>query len=288
MVSIRHFTIGFLSLVFLGSGCSSWIPRPVVSRVAPEINRIDFSAPIDVREVGKQVVWAEPKTPRVGETVLSFTLHTSMGAPLSSEDLILADEKKMHAIFVREDFSDFQHLYPEVTRDEWSVRPHFAEAGTYHLYFDYASTIQGRSVLHDSFVVPGRAAVKTVLPKRSSSRVVVDGITASLARTPLENNVGTTTQLTFQLLQRDQPVQELGPYLGAFGHVTLLEEEQPSRYLEARSLTNAQPQDGRITFEVRFPEQGIYHAYAEFNVAGSIKVFPFIIEVKEDEIQCVH
>ena len=91
--------------------------------------------------------------------------------------------------------------------------------------------------------------------------------------------------LTFQLSQHGQPIQEIGPYLGAFGQVTVFEVGKPYRYFWLQPQSDRQPEDGRLQFKGVFPEAGVYRLYAEFNIAGSIKAFPFVIQVQPAVIE---
>jgi hypothetical protein len=182
---------------------------------------------------------------------------------------------------VREDLSEFQHLYPEPAREGWTLRPRFREGGSYHLYFDYQPIGAKHTILHTMFIVPGLGMTKLLPSINTSSTVIVDGVKAKIAFLPPVLTTGTTTKLTFALEERGQAVQEIGPFLGAFGHVTILQQGRPSQYPRAHTLADRQPEDGRLSFETIFPERGIYMAYAEFNIAGALKTFPFVIEVKE-------
>jgi hypothetical protein len=247
----------------------------------PEKSTNEMARSIETREAGEQLVWTKVFEPRVGENTLSFFLRSETATTLSTDDLSLIQEKKIHAFLVREDLSGFQHLYPEATREGWTLRARFREGGAYHLYLVYQPIGERHATLHTAFIVPGLGMTKVLPSMSTSSTVIVDGVTARIAFLPPVITTGTSTKLTFTLEQRGQVVQEIGPLLGAFGHVTILQQGRPDRYIRTQALTDRQPEDGRLSFETIFPERGIYMAYAEFNIAGALKTFPFVIEVKE-------
>ncbi len=246
-----------------------------------QISADDTVPSIETKEAGEQLVWTRPLGPRVGENTLSFLLRSQTGTALSTDDLVLIQEKKIHAFLVREDLSEFQHLYPEPAREGWTLRPRFREGGSYHLYLDYQPMGEKHTTLHTMFIVPGLGMTKLLPSMNTSSTVIVDGVTARVAFVPPMLTTGTTTKLTFTLEQRGQTVQEIGPLLGGFGHVTILQRGRPDRYIRVQALADRQPEDGQLSFKTIFPERGIYLAYAEFNIAGALKTFPFVIDVKE-------
>lgn len=281
MVSIPRLSAGLLVLACLGAGCVGWTKPVSVNRVMPVTVISDSMALVDAKEMTSELVWSKPLRPHVGDNDFSFSLHTKTGQLLTSDDLALVHEKKIHALLVRDDFTQFQHIHPDATRDEWTLHPRFTEGGVYHLYLDY-QTIQGeRTVLHTSFLVVGMKTAKLSATGSASTGVSIDGVTASFVDLPPKMLAGTTTELTFQLMAQKQPVQEIGPYLGAFGHVVILQQDHPYRYLHVHPVTDRQPHNGQITFEAEFPDPGVYHLYAEFNVAGSVKTFPFTVSIKE-------
>lgn len=279
MWSLSRLVIGYCCLSLLGAGCV-WSPRVAIDRVVPEPSARDPFAPLLAVEAREQLRWTRMAEPRIGENTLSFSLLQRNGEPVLTDDLELLQEKKMHALLIREDLSDFQHLFPESAREDWIMRPRFREGGSYHLYLEYQPLIGERVLLHTMLLVPGIGMTKILPMGSTSSKVFVHGITAELRSSSVPIVAGTTTQMTIQLTERGRSVQELGPYLGSFGHITLIEQARSGQLIPTYALANRQPEDGRLIFETRIPTKGIYMAYAEFNIAGALTTFPFVLRVE--------
>jgi hypothetical protein len=271
--------IGLFVLACAGAGCLSWAPKVTVNKIAPPA--IAEAIPTTTaREAGNTLRWNKVPKPVLGENVFNFSLLNASGTVLTVDDLQLVHEKKMHAVLVQEDGRHFQHLFPEVTRDEWTIRPVLADAGTYHLYLQYQLEGQEVTVLHTMLTIPSAKITKLSLVTNPSLNAKVDGIDGRLVMAQGALVTNTSTIITFELTQHGQPIQEIGPYLGAFGQATVLQPGKSIRYFDLQPQADRQPLDGRLQFKGVFPEAGMYRLYAEFNIAGSMKMFPFVIQVQ--------
>lgn len=279
-MSIRWYWLSLGLLVCFGSGCIFRSPRIEVTRVVPEAT-ITAANPLltDATELRQEILWTKTPVLQVGENTLSFKVRTAEGMPLSSDDLLLIREKKVHALLVREDFTGFQHLYPEAAKNDWVLPVSLSQPGTYHFYLEYQPVRERRVLVHTSFLIPGLAPLRAKVPI-VTSQATVGGVTA-LLDLPASIEASSTVKLQFRLLRGGELVQELGPYLGAFGHVAVLQRDRPSRYLSVHPIDDRQPKDGTVSFETVFPEPGLYPLYAEFNIAGSLKTFPFFVMVNQ-------
>ncbi len=79
--------------------------------------------------------------------------------------------------------------------------------------------------------------------------------------------------LKYQLtdVQTGQPIRDLIPYLGAWGHLLILSEDQsavlhshPEQQVDFEKKLGAQRGGPELTFEVLFPAPGNYRIWAQF------------------------
>lgn len=105
------------------------------------------------------------------------------------------------------------------------------------------------------------------LVKNESSTKEFQGKTVTFQHPELIAEKSTTL---FFDLHEDTPL----PYLGALGHLVVL-DEQGTRFIHVHPTSNDQ-----TVFEAQFPSPGFYKLWAEFKFADTgVFVFPFIVEV---------
>ncbi|PLS18635.1 hypothetical protein CVD28_05725 [Bacillus sp. M6-12] len=96
----------------------------------------------------------------------------------------------------------------------------------------------------------------------------MDGETVKLAISSLR--AIEQVKLSFELDQTN-----LTPYLGAMGHVVIL-DEYGKKFLHVHPSSDQEP-----VFETMFDKPGIYKIWAEFQQNRKVRAFPFVIEVTE-------
>lgn len=197
-----------------------------------------------------------------------ITLQDNEGNPV--RDLEINHEKLLHLIVVDEHLENFYHLHPEeIEPGKFKVKTKLEE-GVYKAFVDIKPENLAYQVEAKTFTV-GNAAKST---HSHASLVVdkdlvktIDGQKASLSTTDLAVNQPIT--LTF-----DVHGAKLTPYLGAMGHVVILDEE-------AKEYIHVHPSDDNApVFETEFSHPGLYKIWAQFQKDGKILTFPYVIEVK--------
>lgn len=106
----------------------------------------------------------------------------------------------------------------------------------------------------------------------------IDGYEVTLQGTPW---VGHDSDLTFSVTKDDSPVNDLEPYLGAFGHLVSVRTGDLA-YLHTRPLEEAHTgeQGGPdIAFATQFPTAGTYRLFLDFKHGGSLHTAEFTVEV---------
>jgi hypothetical protein len=210
---------------------------------------------------------------KTGHVRLAFKLFGRNGDELETKDLKITHDKRMHLFLVRDDMTQFQHLHPEYTDGTWVAESTIPEQGDYQMYVDIAPEKEAASVLRIPLRISGAIPLKN-FPAPSGDLSALNQEVKTTLSVHGTLKTGEAKQLTFFLTKNGQPVNNIDPYLGAFGHVVL----------HVHPLTETTPTDGKVIFETTFMTNGRYTLYAQFNVEGSVKTFPITIDVEDSEI----
>jgi len=202
------------------------------------------------------------------EKELKVYLKDKAGNPV--EHLEVNHEKLLHFIVVDERLQQYHHLHPEQTgKGEFRIANPLP-AGFYKAFVDIKPTNMAYQVAPVPFVVgkPSMSAGQHagLKPDTSFTRTV-DGERVKLQLSAFQSNVPVT--LRFELDQTN-----LTPYLGAMGHVVILDEHAQT-FLHVHPADEEEP-----VFETQFTQPGVYKIWAEFKQGGTVRAFPFVAEIK--------
>ncbi len=165
----------------------------------------------------------DPPLPRQ-PTLLTITLKdAASGAPLT--DLQVEHQRLLHLIVVTDDLSLFGHVHPDVAGSgQFRLSYTFPAPGAYHLYADFDSASKGAQAIGQPLVVAGDQPAAAPLVAGTTA-VDASGAEVQLSVDPATPRVGQPTQLRFHLTQNDQPITDLGPYLGVAGHLVAISQD---------------------------------------------------------------
>lgn len=206
---------------------------------------------------------------------LSFRILDAAGEAVRR--FAISHEKELHLIVVRADGTEFRHVHPTVGADgTWSLPWSWSEAGTYRVFADFVPEAGAHAVtLTRTVDVAGGFTPVAPEPTRTAT---VGGYTAELRG---EVAAGSGSELTFSVSKDGEPVTDLEPYLGAFGHLVALrhgdlaflhvhpEDEEPA------PGATAGPEIG---FVAELPTPGRYLLYLDFQVGGTVHSAPFVVD----------
>lgn len=198
---------------------------------------------------------------------LIITLVDLDGNPVS--DLEVNHEKLLHLIVVSNDLKEYQHLHPQTNEPGVFKVTHSLPAGEYKAFVDIKPTGKTYAVAPISFMVgevhseheEGSLTVDSELTKEAGGH--------SVQLQPSSLNINEDIQLTFDL-GGETPEQ----YLGALGHVVIL-DEKGENYIHVHPLDGNEP-----VFATKFKEPGVYKIWAEFKFNGQVFVYPYVVEIK--------
>jgi hypothetical protein len=201
-------------------------------------------------------------------TTWRFRILDCDGEPVT--DMEPEQDKLLHLIVVRSDFTGYQHLHPVLGDDGiWSVDIRTAKAGRYRAIADFV--VDGRKyVVGADLDVPGRTA-DTPLPAPSLDGSA-EGYDVELLR-PAVLEAGTEEQMTFRITRDGEPVRDLEPYLGAYGHLVAL--HAPDLAYSHVHPHSEDREQGAITFDVELEEPGTYRLFLQFQTHGKVHTVAF-------------
>ncbi|WP_433389434.1 hypothetical protein [Micromonospora sp. KLBMP9576] len=204
----------------------------------------------------------------------TFQVTGSDGRAVTAYDV--AHDKRMHLIVARRDLSGFRHVHPEMAPDgTWRVDSPLAGPGVWRAFADFTPTGAEALTLGVDVTVPG-ALTGRPLPAPATS-TTVDGYTVTLAGAP---EPGRTAELNLTVRRDGQPVTDLEPYLGAYGHLVALRQGDLA-YLHVHP--NGEPGDGRtapgpdVSFSAEVPSAGAYRLYLDFKHGGVVRTAEFTV-----------
>ena len=189
-----------------------------------------------------------------------------------------AHEKELHLIVVRRDLSGFQHVHPVLSDGgTWTVDLDLARGGSYRAYADVVPADLGHNVVlgTDLDVAGDYAPVSLPAPATTTT---VDGYDVTLAGDP---EPGVETQLTYSVSRDGRPVDDLQPYLGAYGHLVTIRDSDLA-YLHTHPAEEAVAGESGgpdIEFMTTFPSAGTYRLFLDFQVGGQVRTAELTVEV---------
>ncbi|GAA2208422.1 hypothetical protein GCM10009850_038800 [Nonomuraea monospora] len=200
-------------------------------------------------------------------TDFKFTVIGPDGKPVTGYQV--EHDKKLHFIVASRDLTSFQHLHPEMTPDgTWSVKLTVPKAGAYRAFADFAPTGGEKLTLGADLQAAGDYRPEP-LPHVSRT-AAVDDYTVNLAGDLVP---GQSSKLTLTVSKDGEPVTDLEPYLGAYGHLVALRAgDLAYLHVHPEESEKAGPE---ITFYAEAPSRGDYRLFLDFKHEGKVRTASF-------------
>ena len=198
--------------------------------------------------------------------------------------------KLMHLFVISQDMEVFQHIHPEQHEDgSFIVDTVLPQPGTYKVFADFYPLGGTPQVLQSNLTTAGYkpdlfAREARLVPDRTLAKMV-DGMRVELKFEPEQIIAGKPLTLRYRLTdaQTGASVQDLVPYLGAWGHTLILSEDladyvhsHPTEMVPT-DRSNLQPA-ADITFEALLPRPGRYRIWSQFQRGETLATVSFTIE----------
>jgi hypothetical protein len=202
------------------------------------------------------------------------------GTPI--EDFEVSHDKELHLIVVGTDLATYAHLHPTLGDDgRWSAELAALAPGVYRAYADFAVADGPELTLGVDLTVAGEARFAP-LPEPVAT-AEVDGYEVTLTGTPV---AGASSDLTLTVRRDGEPVTDVEPYLGAFGHFVAIRGGDLA-YLHVHphgdEVTDPDSRGGPdVSFAVEVPSPGSYRLFFDFQHDGKVRTAAFTVEVPAD------
>ena len=198
-------------------------------------------------------------------------------------DFELVHERIFHLFVVGDDLEQFAHVHPEAQPDgSFVLSP--APGGTtpYQLYADFLP-VGGTPQMVRKAMLPRPSKNFSGSPSPHLGPQMGERSDAGL-RVAIEPDAtaliaGVPRTIAFRLADAvtGQPVSDLQPYLGAWGHAFIVSDDLTDA-VHSHPLTSLESAGGpTIVFQQRFPRPGAYRLWAQFMRHGRVATVSFTV-----------
>jgi hypothetical protein len=271
---VTAFIVG-LAAVF---AISVWIGNAVGPQEATMTAAQELPGGLQSTQDGYTLALDDPIATANPNVPLKFRILSPNGAPVKR--YVKTHEKLLHLIVVRNDLAVFQHVHPTLDADgTWNVPLNLARAGDYRVFADFMPSGGPALTLGANLHVAGKYDPQPLPP--ASQTAEVDGYTVTLSGAPKANEA---SMLTLAVSRNGTPVDDLQPYLGAYGHLVAVRASDLA-YLHVHPM--GEPGDGAtasgpgIDFHTTFPSTGSYRLFLDFQHQDVVRTAAFTVDVSE-------
>lgn len=238
---------------------------------------------------------ASPKSPKPGEKLeLRFAVfNPRTGEPVKEFNVM--HEKIFHLFIVSQDLSVFQHIHPEFQSDGYfTINTILPKTGRYKVYCDIYPATGAAQVLQRNIATAGcnddLFGSEPNLSPDTQLAQTTDGTKVELTLDPAKIIAGQPVALKYRLTdaRTGQPVRDLVPYLGAWGHTLILSADQRDYVHSHPEETVAEGPDKvavrggpDVTFNAFMPRPGIYRIWTQFQRGETLTTYSFTIKAEE-------
>lgn len=223
---------------------------------------------------GPYAMRVEPSEPVVAGKPSTLTIRLTNGAGRPVDQLQVVHEKKLHFLIMSRDLTFFAHEHPQRQSEGVQTLPFtFPRPGEYVLFGDYTPEGASQVVSSTRLTVPGASAMKDPQLKADD---LAHTRRVGAYEVKLDQKVaGGQTTLAFSLTKNGKPVVDLQPYLGALGHLVVV-DPTASTLLHSHPMGAGEP--GKVTFHTSFPAPGLYKMWGEFRPDGQALRVDFVVD----------
>ena len=234
---------------------------------------------------------ARPAKPHPGEPVqLRFVVvEPERDEPVRRFEIV--HDMPFHLFIVSDDLEHYDHVHPALREDgSLDLETVLPVKGGYSLFCDFypsGGTPQVVKLRLETVGAAGKAASATLVPDRDFSKTV-DGIRFDRSIVPSPPAAGRIAVLQFHLTDAltGKPVDDLEPYLAAWGH-TLILNGDASEYVHSHPVQSvplgAQRELARggpdVSFTAMIKTPGPHRLWSQFLRGGRVTTVSFTFDV---------
>lgn len=201
----------------------------------------------------------------------------------------------MHMIVVNSNLTYFKHIHPMQDGQDFAITTQFPKNDMYHLYIQFqplGGIEQQMAFTIPVGTVPSKLSYSNAAPDNNQTKKFGDykvsmdthGPLQALAMTRADQQIS----LTLTDAETGYPVKNLKPYLGSFGHLTLINEKtfdfihvHPADSTPPLPDANGGPKVDFLPMGIYSPfKPGIYRAFAEFNPNNTLFTADFTVQLR--------
>ena len=270
-----HKVIAFIVGLAAVFAVSVWIGNAVTPQEATTAVTQEVPGGLQTTQDGytlaldNSIATANPDVP------LKFQILSPTGAAV--QRYVETHEKLLHLIVVRNDLAVFQHVHPTLDdQGTWSVPLNLSRAGDYRVFADFMPTGGPALTLGANLHVAGKYDPQPLPPASQTAKV--DDYTVTLSGTPKANEA---SMLTLSVSRDGKPVDDLQPYLGAYGHLVAVRAPDLA-YLHVHPMSDGTAASGpEIGFHTTFPSAGSYRLFLDFQHGDVVRTAAFTVNITE-------
>ncbi len=211
-------------------------------------------------------------------------------------DFAVVHEKRFHLFVLSQDLNHYDHVHPEQQPDgSFALDVTLPHDGYYRLFADFLPEGGTPQVIPRTLVTQGFAGDLS----SSMARLVADDV---LRKTAGNMSVQLTLPGSGLVAGRDekfayhltdartgQPVRDVEPYLGAWGHSLIMSEDtqhfvhaHPVEHLPEQPAAQGGPD---LTFKAMLPKPGRYRIWTQIKRRGVVSTATFTVAVSSPSAQ---
>jgi hypothetical protein len=218
--------------------------------------------------------------------------HPQTGEPVKEFNIV--HDMPFHLFVVSQDLTYFSHIHPQQQADgSFTIETMVPKAGSYIIYCDIFPVGGMPQVAHRSLITTGFdgdlfSAQAQLVPDKILTKTLA-GVRFELTLNPAEPVGGRPATLKYHLTDEKtgEPVRDLQPYLGAWGH-TLILSEDVSDYIHSHPTETIPDAEDRtkifggpdVSFDAFLPRPGRYRVWSQFQRQGKLITIAFTIGVR--------
>lgn len=248
--------------------------------------------PYDLREYLLDVDMIPP-APRPGQPLrLRFTVrHPTTNALV--DNFALVHDKPYHLFVISQDMESYDHVHPEKQPDgAYAIEITLPRPGYYRLFSDFLPIGGAAQVISYAVATAGFdgdlvSSQARLVPDATLRKVAGDiAVTLTLPAGGLVAGREETLRYQLQDARTGQPVTDVEPYLGAFGHTLVMSADtlqyvhaHPVELLPDARVTTAPAAGPTLTFKALLPAPGRYRAWTQIKRRGAVTTAAFTVQV---------
>ena len=197
--------------------------------------------------------------------------------------LATVHERLLHLFIIDRSLQFFRHVHPEQIGDGTFELREFIPPGAYVVIADFLPQGAASQMVERAIVTPGyKGPVFPAAPDLSrevTRERVADGVRVQLESRDLKAGREGVLRFTLSDAASGAPVTDLEPFLGAPGHMLIVNPD----LTEADHVHPDEPtaRGPSITFQPMFPAGGFYKLWVQFQRKGVVTTVPFVVSVAE-------